>query len=78
MPRSEGAGTSLTGNVCRKAFSNPALLSEVLCIDKNLLILLSLQTIVTKITKFSKVFMVTGIKFLLQFAKSLHMVLITF
>ena len=27
-----------TGNVCRKAFSNPALSSEVLGIDKNLII----------------------------------------
>ena len=38
MPRSEGAGTSTTGNVCRKAFSNPGLLSEVLGIDENLII----------------------------------------
>ena len=93
MARFEGAETSTTGNVCRKAFSNPALLSEVLGIDKNLIIRFSnildtinfnnsidptKQTIVTKLTKFSSILMVTSIKFLLQFTKSLHMVLITF
>ena len=36
MPRSEGAGTSRTGNVCGKTFSNPSLLSEVLVTDKSL------------------------------------------
>ena len=38
MSRSEGAGTSTTDNVCCKAFSNQALLSELLGIDKNLII----------------------------------------
>ena len=94
MPRSEGAGISTTGNVCHKAFSNPALLSEVLDIDKSLIIrfqhsyynlnattlmiLLSLQTIATKLTKFSSILMVIGMKLLLKFTTSLHMVLITF
>ena len=41
MPRSEGAETSTTGNVCRRAFSNTASLSEALGIDKNLIIRLS-------------------------------------
>ena len=35
MPRTEEAGTSTTGNVCRKVFLNRALSSEVLGIDKN-------------------------------------------
>lgn len=37
QPRSGGSGTSTTGNVCRKAFSNNELLSEVLDIDLSLI-----------------------------------------
>lgn len=38
QPRAGGAGTSTTGNVCRKAFSNPELLSKVLDIDEELIV----------------------------------------
>lgn len=38
QPRSGGAGTSTTGNICRKAFSNAKLLSEALDIDEELII----------------------------------------
>lgn len=37
QPRSGGKGTSTTGNICRKAFSNPELLSSVLGIEKELI-----------------------------------------
>lgn len=37
QPRCGGAGTSTTGNVCRKSFENPELLSEVLDINVELI-----------------------------------------
>lgn len=37
QPRSGGAGTSTTGNVCRRVFANPKLLSSVLNIDEELI-----------------------------------------
>lgn len=38
LPRAGGAGTSTTGNVCRRAFSKPELLSKVLEINENLVV----------------------------------------
>ena len=38
QPRSSGAGTSTTGNVCRRVFANPQLLSSVLNIDEELIV----------------------------------------
>lgn len=37
QPRSGGKGTSTTGNICRRVFSNPELLSSVLGIEKELI-----------------------------------------
>lgn len=37
QPRSGGSGTSTTGNICRRVFSNPQLLSSVLKIDEELI-----------------------------------------
>lgn len=38
QPRSGGSGTSTTGNICRRAFADPQLLSSVLNIDEELIV----------------------------------------
>ncbi|GAB0087959.1 uncharacterized protein DMENIID0001_023290 [Sergentomyia squamirostris] len=38
MPRAGGSGTSTTGNLCRRVFSNPAKMSEALEVDEEIII----------------------------------------